>query len=314
MNIIRLLFICIILLSSYSYGISKYNVKAIQNDFYTKVVKTNIYKKRFTTYLNRNCPNDDNLCYQKKINMLSQWDTVQNDISLKNIIDDSNKVLFIDEKYWQRITTQLLSKINNNLGVSQFVSLIDLSKQLYILTLWNNIEKKFYLIGSDLISSGDMQREANIINGDDHYFNTPTGILKVKEGWRSDGKILDDNFTLPYGKKNRYIFYFGKKNGIRYNTFDNNGNKIEEQKKWNVITDSFEFAMHAHRSTNPLGMKVSHGCIRMSNDLNLFLDNNLVLHKNIIDGKKWLPKYSQKPKTPQYYELAGEYLIIFDKI
>ncbi len=112
----------------------------------------------------------------------------------------------------------------------------------------------------------------------------------------------------------RYVFYFGKQKSIRYNTFDKNHNKIYDTKKWKLITDKLEFALHSHKSDKPMGKPYSHGCIRMSDELNRFLDNYLVLHKHMFDGKKWLHKYSKEPNDPKYNELAGEYLIIFDKI
>jgi hypothetical protein len=125
---------------------------------------------------------------------------------------------------------------------------------------------------------------------------------------------LDDNITLPYGKKDRYIFYFGKQLGVRYNTFDSNKTKIHDKTKWKLIKDSFEFAMHAHQSTAKFGKKSSHGCIRTSEELNIFLDNNFVLHKSMVDDGKWIHPYLKKPKEQAHIQLVGEYLIVFDKI
>ena len=63
-----------------------------------------------------------------------------------------------------------------------------------------------------------------------------------------------------------------------------------------------------------MGEPNSHGCIRMTDELNRFLDNNSILHKNMLEGNKWLHKYVKEPNNTKYQNLAGEYLIIFDKV
>ena len=120
---------------------------------------------------------------------------------------------------------------------------------------------------------------------------------------------------MPYGKKGRFVFYFGKQKSVRYNTFDVNGTKIIDPSKWKVISDELKFAIHAHKSTTSLGKAHSHGCIRMSNELNVFLDNNLVFFKHLYNEKKeWIYRYKQPPKEPKNHELAGEYLLIIEEI
>ncbi len=284
----------------------------LKKDFYQKVVKTNIYKKRFNKYLQKKCPNDDDICIQKQIEILGNWNTTKNDNSLKYLIKKSHENRIVSIAYWEKIKIKLKEKVNLNL--SQFVSIIDLSRQLWILSIWDNEENKFYFIGSDLISSGDISREANVLFGNDHYFDSPSGLFKVKSGWRSKGKKNKDNITLPYGQKNRYIYYFGKKQSKRFNTFNRSGNKMANKNDWKLITGELEFAVHAHQSNKQLGIKASHGCIRMSNELNLFLDNNFVLHKNAIENNVWSQKYVEPPKSPKNLTFAGEFLIIFDKI
>lgn len=221
---------------------------------------------------------------------------------------------YISYPYWNALKEKL-SVHKKSFTHSQFITVIDLSRQLLILLLWKDTKKSFHFIGSDLISSGNMEKESKVTIGEDHYLKTPTGIYRVKGGWRSDGKVLDDNITLPYGKKDRFVYYFGKQKSIRYNTFDKNGTKITDKKKWQLIEGELEFAIHAHKSTTTLGKPFSHGCIRMSNELNIFLDNNLVLHKNAFDGnRKWDMRYIQAPNYDKNNTLAGEYLFVFDKI
>lgn len=215
--------------------------------------------------------------------------------------------------YWKRAKKQLW-KNRKHLDSSQFVTLIDLSKQVLILVLWDKEAKDFYPIGFDFISSGDINREKEVTNGEDHYFKTPIGFFKIKSGWRSDGKTYKDNITMPYGKKDRFIFYFGEQKGLRYNTFDKNNKKIKDPKKYKLITDKLKFAMHAHTSTAPFGVAYSHGCIRMSNELNLYLDNNLVFFKNLYNGEKWIHPYKKPPSRPKNYKLAGEFMLVLNSI
>jgi len=299
------------LLISFSYS-NIHNIKELQEQFHTDVIELNIFKKRFNSYINKACK--DNLrCHRDTVKKLKSWESVQSDKKLQYYFKKKSEKLQFDEKYWKKIVHQLHSK-NILLDHSQFVSVIDLEKQLYIVTLWDNQSEKFYFIGKDLISSGDMQREKEVKSGEDHYLKTPSGIFRSGTGWRSDGKVSDDNVTLGYGKKDRYVFYFGKQQSIRYNTFDKNKQKIYDPKKWKLITDQLDFAIHAHSSSRSLGVPNSHGCIRMTDELNRFLDNNSILHKNMFEGKKWLHKYSKEPNEPKYYDFAGEYLIVFDTV
>lgn len=220
----------------------------------------------------------------------------------------------IDANYWKRAQKHLWAK-RRDFSRSQFIILVDLSKQVLIVVLWDKKIKTFYPIGFDFISSGNIQREVEVTNGDDHYMKTPTGLFSIQSGWRSKGEVYDDNVTMPYGKKGRYVFYFGKQKSVRYNTFDKNTTKIKDKKKWQLITDELEFAIHAHKSTAPLGVPQSHGCIRMSNELNLYLENNLVFFKHLIDkNKKWLHPYYRPPKEPKNHDLAGKYMLVVDKI
>jgi hypothetical protein len=51
----------------------------------------------------------------------------------------------------------------------------------------------------------------------------------------------------------------------------------------------------------------------MSDELNIFLDNNLVLHKNFFNKNKWRLKKSTKPTDMKDLNLKGSYLIIIDQ-
>ncbi len=217
---------------------SSFDVKQLQKDFHNTVVLKPLYIK-----------------YNKKS-------------LVDKALQKRAKKFRVYNYYWKR-AKKLLSKQSKHLSSSQFLTLIDLSKQVLIVVLWDKEANDFYPIGFDFISSGNIKREKEVTNGDAHYFKTPAGFFNIKSGWRSDGKIYKDNITMPYGKKERFVFYFGEQKGLRYNTFDKNNTKIKDPKKWTLITDKLKFAMHAHTSTAPLGIPQSHGCIRMSNELNL---------------------------------------------
>jgi hypothetical protein len=258
---------------------------------------------------------------QKKFYQTVTLSTLFPDTKIYDISKDNHKLLkriqkiYISYSYWNALKTKI-GDFSPLLSHSQFVTAIDLSRQLLIVTLWDKDQELFYFIGSDLISSGNMEKEKLVVNGEDHYLKTPAGVFKVKSGWRSDGKVLDDNLTLPYGQKGRFVYYFGKQKSIRYNTFDQNGTKITDKKDWQLIEGELEFAIHAHKSSAWLGQAFSHGCIRMSHELNVFLDTNLVLHKHAFnENNEWDMKYGIEP--PRYdinSSFAGEYLFIFDTI
>jgi hypothetical protein len=63
-----------------------------------------------------------------------------------------------------------------------------------------------------------------------------------------------------------------------------------------------------------LGQPQSHGCIRISNELNLFLDEHLVLHANNIHNNQWKNPTAKAPKNFMLHPYFGKYLIIVDSI
>lgn len=287
-------------------------IKTLQAQFQRDVIELHIFQKRFGTYLNESC-NEELQCFRKTIKKLKSWQSVQTDKKLQYYFNKKKKKLKFDSNYWNDMVSKLHSK-KIAFEKSEFISVIDLDKQLFVVVLWDNTSQQFHFIGQDLISSGNIQREKEVQLGEDHYLKTPAGVFISKQGWRSDGKKSKDNVSLGYGKKDRFVFYFGRQESIRYNTFDKNKQKIYDPNKWNLITDHLEFAVHAHSSSRSLGIPNSHGCIRMTDELNRFLDNNFILHKNALNDNEWSHRYSKKPNDPQNYNFAGEYLIIFDTI
>ena len=273
---------------------SALDIEKIQGEFFTDVVLKPLYLKYHYTQM------EDN--------------NIQEDEALKKALKRRAHIFSITSNYWQKAQIHL-NTIKEKLTKSQYVTLIDLSKQVLIVTLWDKSVERFYPIGYDFISSGDIDKEEDVAKGEDHYLKTPAGLFEIESGWRSEGKRLSDNYSLPYGKKGRFIYFFGKHQSIRYNTFDENGEKIKDPSQWKLITDELNFAIHAHKSTASFGVTNSHGCIRMQEPLNVFMDNNLVLSEKFIDqNKRWIHKSANPPANPTRYDLAGKYMLIVDEI
>jgi len=159
-----------------------------------------------------------------------------------------------------------------------------------------------------------MNREEEIKNGEDHYFDTPVGVFNVKDAWRSEGKYKEGTKSQSYGSKDNFVYYFGKMIVNRLNSFDKRGRKLEYVKDYKLIRDTLNFAIHSHNSDEKVGVKNSHGCVRLSDELNVFLEQNLVLHKNFFKNEKWNLKYSFKPKKIINQNIKGSYLIIVDSL
>ena len=240
---------------------------------------------------------------------------IREDFHNKVVLNSNNKAngFKLTKSYFNKAKKHLL-KESDKFGYTQFVILIDLSQQILLLTIWDQQKQDFFPIGFDYISSGDINREIETKKGEDHYVKTPAGLFDIKSGWRSNGKMNDENTSKPYGEKGRFVFFFGIQDSVRYNTFDRDGNKIKDKDKWVLIKDKLSLAIHAHSGVETFGKPQSHGCIRMSEELNKFLDNNFVLFAHLLDGKKWTHPYEPEPKEPKNHELAGKYILIVDSV
>ncbi|WP_419771437.1 MAG: hypothetical protein ACNI3C_06490 [Candidatus Marinarcus sp.] len=290
-------------------------ITAFQNEFSHNVLEKNIFKKHFRLFLEKNCLLSDDNCVDKQIARLKTWEsTSANQALQEDLVKKHNKTQLSNE-YFQGVQKNIFKLIDEKkILKSQFITLLDLSKQLITVTLYDNDTHEIYLIGSDFVSSGDINKESETKAGEDHFLQTPTGIFENLKGWRSDGKYNEDKSVLAYGQKGRFVFYFGKQKSVRYNSFDAFKNKLENKKDWKLITDYLEFAMHSHESSKPMGIPNSHGCIRITHELNLFLDENLVLHKNNLNKSHLLPQDISPEQMPLKIKYAGKYLIVVNKI
>ena len=300
----KILFI-LIYIGIFSY-LNAYNLKLIQGNFYNKVVLEPLYNKYYKKPLYKACREKDQECYSLKLSNFIQKRYV------KNALKKRDSKFQLNDKYLTQIEFHLREN-KWRLTSTQFITTVDLSKQIFSILLWDNKDKTLKPIGFDFIASGAIERENEVKLGEDHFLKTPVGFFPIVSGWRSNGKIYKDKYTMPYGKKSRYVFFFGVQKSVRYNSFIK-GKKIKNKKDYKLITDELNFAIHTHISKKPFGIPASHGCIRMSHELNVFLDNNLVFFKHLYRNGGWVHPYKKPPKSPKNFELAGEYILIIDKI
>lgn len=278
---IKIYIVILLCINSYAYDINK-----LKEDFYTYVILENIYTDYNTT--------------KQRLSELKKY---------------KNRIKFtFKEKY------QLFSYIYNIINAKkiyndEFLSLVNIQKQTYTVVFYEFESKKLYIIGSALISTGNKDKEYLMKRGEDHYFDTPLGLYEVKQAWRSDGKFKPNKDNIQsYGTKGRFIYYFGKKIAKRYHIFDKNRKKFEKFEDSYLINDTLNFAVHSYNSDEKRGYKNSHGCVRLSDELNLFLEKNLVLHKNFYKKDKWKLRHSHKPKEINNFNIKGSYLLIIDKL
>lgn len=237
---------------------------------------------------------------------------------LKHAVSIRKKQTILNKQDIKRYKKIILKSIGRkNIKRDEYFSIVNLEKQIYSILLYIKKDNKLYLIGSDLISSGNKDREVEIKYGEDHYFDTPTGVYEVYKGWRSTGSYKDIDKTIQsFGGKGSFVYHFGNMLKPRYHSFTKSRAKLKSKDDYIIIKDTLNFAIHSYNlkdSNYRLGYKASHGCVRMSDELNLFLENNLVLHKNFYRNNKWKLSLSYEPKDIKYKKYKGSYLIIIDK-
>ncbi len=299
-----LLYLC---LFSYLFSNESF-VTQLQTTFFNEVNEKNLYKKHYSHFLYETCQNNE-VCVNQTITRLKSWESVQNNPFLKKHQKKYYQQTKLNPQTFDRIEQYLLPIIHSKkTSSSEFFSFLDLSQQRLSVLFYDARTQELHHIGSDLVSTGNMEKEKEIKQGDDHYLKTPTGIYESLKGWRSSGEFIKEKNVMPYGKKERFVFYFGKQKSIRYRI---NGKK---DIKPDIISDYLQFALHAHESSLSLGEPQSHGCIRISNELNLFLDEHLILHANNVQNGRWKNPTAKKPQNFPKIPFTGKYLIIVDTI
>lgn len=305
------LLLCLLLSVAGLFGFSS---SLLQEQFQSQVIEKNIFKEHFKTFLNQECIITDEQCINNNIQRLKTWESTRRNRFLQQDIKKRYQRTLLTPTQTHAIKKHIQKVAQKqSLTHSQFITLVDLSQQRLSVVFYDAPTHDVHIIGTDLISTGNIEKEKEILFGEDHYLKTPTGLFENKKGWRSNGKYNLDTNVLAYGRKERFVFYFGKQRSIRYNTFDKQRNKLTQADNWQLITDYLEFAMHSHESSKNMGEPNSHGCIRITHELNLFLDEELILHQNNIRNGKWTNN-ARPPKNFSDKMYSGKYLLILDKI
>ena len=177
-----------------------YDLRLIQGDFYNKVVLEPLYNKYYKRSLEKACKNKSKDCYGLRLSNFMQKKYV------KNALRKRDARFVLDNKYLTQVQFHIREE-KWRLTSTQFISIVDLSKQIFAILLWDNDSKTLQAIGFDFIASGAMERESEVKKGEDHFLKTPSGFFPIVSGWRSKGKVYDDNYTMPYGEKDRFVFF-----------------------------------------------------------------------------------------------------------
>lgn len=298
-------------LSTWLFGFS---IETLQSKFYSDVIEKNIYKNHFQSFLQKECSITDEFCIDKTIERLKTWESTQDNRFLQYRLNERSQEILLTPLQVQKIKSHIQSLVESkNITTSQYITFVNLQLQRLSVVFYEAQTKEAFIVGTDLISTGNIEKEKEVKWGEDHFLKTPSGVFTNLKGWRSNGEFNPVKKTLGYGQKDRFVFYFGRQPSVRYNTFDTNKNKIANPLDYKLIKDDLEFAMHSHESTKKMGQAHSHGCIRITHELNLFLDEELVLHANNLNNGHWT-NLSKAPKNYQDKSYAGQYLLVVDKI
>jgi len=201
----------------------------------------------------------------------------------------------IDGDYQIRIFQDALKKlIKANVIESQYFLYVDRhpQKQIIFVCFFDKEKKEILEIGRDRVSTGNSRRKG--------HFKTPINMFKNTInhfGYRADGTKNKQGWQ-GLGKKNSRVWDFG------WQKIDKNGQTFD-----------ILLLMHAtdpNYGESQLGKPVSKGCIRISAELNEFLDQYWLIDRDYERNKhpqkvQWLLR---KNRTPVFYQ--GEYLIVSD--
>lgn len=168
--------------------------------------------------------------------------------------------------------------------------------QIIFVGIFDFENNKIHRIGIDRVSTGNSKRAG--------YWLTPSGVYENtlrNIGWRALGTKNDKGWR-GLGKKGSRVWDFGWQF-----TKETQNSKISERKIRLVL-----HATDPEFGTKRLGQVDSMGCVRISAEMNYFLDHYGIIDREYEKNKNnkkvsWLLKKNRLP-TP----LAGKYLIIQD--
>jgi len=289
------------------------DIEALRTTFARTLYLDMLYEARYGEAITQVCKGRSRHCRDIQLDFIMREIPLYADTWIRDEYNRYTQGLTFTPSYWKRALKKL-RPYRRYFHSNQFLLLADLRRHVMMVLFWDDAHQKFEYIGMERISAGAIERERETKPLEDHYLKTPTGIFRLKSAWRSTGEVLDDGVTMPYGQKNRFVYYFGKQKSIRYNTFDREGNKIRDSKKWNIIGDYLQFAIHAHQSATPLGRAASHGCIRITDGFNRYIEREWVLFAPLFAQGKWIQRHATPPPPNDHPEWAGKYLIVVDAI
>lgn len=176
---------------------------------------------------------------------------------------------------------------------SQYFIVVDSSfkKQNLMLAFWDSTTQSFQL-------SSNLAKISTGRTGKVHHYITPTGWLEqIPENgtYRAQG-TKNSNGIRGYGVKGMRVWDFGWQNAYT---------------GWMKRPEVHQIRMQMH-ATDPqfleqrLGNPASQGCIRLSSEINQFLDNHAIIDKNIENSSmSWSLK-----KVRNKVENQGSFVLI----
>lgn len=237
--------------------------------------------------------------------LLSNFAIAQNQTTpekLSIVFEDFSKLKrseVVTPEYNNTLNSQITAYLNIvpstfDKKLSQYFIVVDSSfkKQNLMLAFWDSSAQSFHLSSNMAkISSG---RTSKV-----HHYITPTGWLEqIPENgtYRAQG-TKNKNGIRGYGAKGMRVWDFGWQNAYT---------------GWLKNPEVRQIRMQMH-ATDPtfleqrLGSPASQGCIRLSSEINQFLDNHAIIDKNIENSSM---SWSLKKDRPNKVENAGSFVLI----
>ena len=223
--------------------------------------------------------------------------------SLQRILNERVKRLTeFDPAYLEQVRQDILRRTHqgqNFAGHSQYFVYADVNPktQLIFVCYYDAQTQKIEVVGTDLISSGELNK------GFDYYV-TPTGVfenLVENFGYRALGTPNQEGWR-GLGPKGCRVWDFGYQKSVKIY-------------KGGQTKSEMRLLLHA---TDPvagevrLGRADSKGCVRISQGLNHFLDKFAILDQNYEDWlkskkKSWLMDQDRSPvKHPGKFMIVGD--------
>jgi len=165
-------------------------------------------------------------------------------------------------------------------------------RQLIFVCFFDHENKEIVEIGRDKISTGNPQRKGD-------YFFTPTGIFKntiENSSYRALGTKNEQGWR-GLGEKGSRVWDFGWQRSY----------KIVNNVKMYIDIRLLLHATDPDLGEQRLGGQDSKGCIRISGNLNKFLDYFGIIDKDYEKRQHWSLKKDRQPVSYQ-----GEYLLVGD--